>query len=500
MQLMGIDVGTTGVKAAIFDENGNLKGYGFCEYGILYGNHSYAEQDAEMVWKNTMNAIKQAVSQSDGQVDAISISAQGDAVIPGDRDGNALAFAQLGMDYRGKKQTAELIRIFGMRELFDLTGMRPHPMNSLIKILWAKEEEPNTYEKSYKYLTYADFILHKLGSDGFFIDYSMASRTMAMDIHTLNWSDQILTKIGIEKEKLSTAVPSGTAVGTINSSIADQLGIKSKALLVSGGHDQPCAALGAGILEENMALDSHGTAEVVSTAFCSLKLDDVMFEHYYPCYCHVVPNMYFTFSLNHTGGLMLKWYKDNLGYAEVVESERIGERAFEQIVKNTKPGPSPLLVLPHFNGSGTPTCDLESKGAILGLTMQSTRHDIVKAIMDSLAYEMRLNLDMMKKAGIKINTLRCVGGGARSPIDLQLKADVTGLQVSTLKTREAACLGAAILAGIGVGAFENVFQAKNMIQTDTIYYPNEKIHKEYDKKYCIYKGVYDTIKEITHQL
>ena len=499
MKLMGVDVGTTGVKAAVFDTQGNMLGYSFHEYDVICEKPGLAEQDAELVWKLTKEAMSAAAAQSGGDLAAISLSTQGDAVIPMDRQRRALGRAQLGMDYRGTAETAEISAALGDRHIFDITGIRPHPMNFIIKVMWLLRNEAELSEKVWKYVTYADFLLAKMGSDEPVIDLTMASRSMGLALESGKWCPEILNAAGIDAALLSQPVASGTIVGELDSALCAELGIHRGAKLAAGGHDQCCAALGAGIVNENMALDSHGTAEVISTAFRKPRIDDVMYNSYYPCYRHAVSGMYFTFGLNHTAGILMKWYRDNLGLAEVQQAQQQGERPFEQIAKTASPGPSPLLVLPHFNGSGTPTCDIHSKGAILGMTMSTTRYDIAKGFMDAVAFELRNNLETMRKAGIDIKNLLCVGGGARSPIDLQLKADVTGIPVSTLKVREAACLGASMLAGTGISAYAGAREAVSCIKTDTTYTPDEKMHMRYNDKYSCYNGLYDILKDINHK-
>lgn len=501
MHLLGLDIGTTGTKAVVFDLAGNIRGYGFQEYGVICEKPSCAEQDAEKVWEFTKVVIKQAVSQSKVKdIKSLSISVQGDAIIPVDKNIRPLHNALLGMDYRSIKQGEACARLIGERELFQTTGMRPHPMNSLTKILWFKENLPEIYEKTYKFMTYADFILAKFGAEPV-IDYTMASRTMAFDLVEKKWSFVILKKMDIEVDMLSKTVPSGEVIGEINPLLAQELDLPRNVLLVSGGHDQTCAALGAGVIEENVAIDSHGTAEVVSTAFNKPMVSDAMFDGYYPCYCHVKKGMYFTFSLNHVGGILLQWYRDNFGIAEVLEAEKLGLDVYKLMETKAPDGPSPVLVLPHFNGSGTPWCDLESKGAFLGLTMATTRHDIVKGILDSLTYELRINIETMKKAGIVIDELRCVGGGAKSPKWLQIKADVTGCRVATLKVREAACLGAAILAGTAVGAYESMDAGvKQTVSLKDIYEPIDNAYALYNKKYSLYQEIYRTLESINKRL
>lgn len=507
MYVIGLDVGTTGCKAIVFDLDGNIKGYGFHEYEVICSKQGLAEQDAERVWELTKIVIKKAIEEAKiksnldaSDIKALSLSVQGDAVIPVNKNILPLYNAILGMDYRTTKESKLCSETFGDKNLFNLTGMRPHPLNSLTKILWFKNNRYDIYKNTYKFMTYADFILTKLGADPV-IDYTMASRTMAFNLESKKWSNDILKRLGIEEDKLSKVAASGEIVGAISPTLADQFGLSKRLLLVTGGHDQTCAALGAGVIKDNIAVDSHGTAEVISTAFNRPMLNELMFSSYYPCYCHVIPNIYFTFSLNHIGGILLNWYRDVLGYAEVEEANKLGIDPYELMISKTSKGPSSVLVLPHFNGSGTPWCDMDSKGAFLGLTMATKREDIVKGIMDSLTYELKINLETMKKAGIKINELRTVGGAAKSPIWLQIKADITGFPVGTLKTREAACLGAAILAAKAAGGYSSLEEGVNRtVFLSKIYEPDIKMQNLYNEKFNIYKDIYGTIKNINKAL
>ena len=502
MVFMGVDVGTTGCKAVAFDPDGNILGYGFREYKVICDRPGWAEQDPEKVWLLTRAVIAEALNQSGAkeEVGVLSLSVQGDAIIPVDRNIHSLHPAILGMDYRSVRQRDRCGELFGDRNLFHLTGMRPHPMNSLTKILWLKENAPEVYEKTYKFMTYADYILCRLGAPPV-IDYTMASRTMAFDLERKQWSNEILDPLDIDRELLSEPVQSGEMVGEMDPKLAEELGFSGKVMLAAGGHDQTCAALGAGVVRENIAIDSHGTAEVLSAAFRRPVLNDRMYESFYPCYCHVKKDMYFTFSLNHIGGILLQWYRDNFGSAEVKEAEELGMNTYERMISKAPKGPSPVMVLPHFNGSGTPWCDLDSKGAILGLTMSTTRHDIVKAILDCLTYELRINMETMRKAGIRIDEIRCVGGAARSPIWLQAKADITGCRVSTLKVREAACLGAAMLAGTAAGEYPSLDEAvARTVRLNEVYLPDEASGEQYDRKYAVYLDIYGTLKDINKRI
>jgi xylulokinase len=497
MLLMGIDVGTTGAKAAVFDELGVQKGYGFEEYGVNCPEPGRAEQDPEEVWRITKRVIAKAASESGPDIGAISVSVQGDAVIPIDGNRAALAPAQLGMDYRGTVEAARCGELFGGKELFRKTGIRPHPINSIVKVLWIKNNEPDLFEKTRKFGTYGDFILGKLGSDEAVIDHTMASRSMAMDLASCSWSEEILGPLGIPAEKLGRIAAPAVRVGKLPSFLAGELGIKAGAAIVTGGHDQTCAAMGAGIVKEGMALDSHGTAEVVSTAFVRPRLDDLMYESYYPCYLHAAKDLYFTFSLNHTAGILLKWFVEGFCGEDAVEAEKTGKRLYElALQKDDDSRPSPVMVFPSFNGSGTPTCVTSAKGAILGLTLSTTRHDIARAINEALSFELKINLDTFKKAGIDISLIRCVGGGARSPIGLQSKADITGLSFAVLQVREAACLGAAMLAGISEGVYSGPSETAGLVHIAGVYEPEKAKADLYEPRFNIYRKYYNMILDI----
>ena len=500
MLLLGLDVGTTGAKAMVFTPEGECRGYGFSEYGVINTPDGYSEQDAEQIWKIAKSVVKEAVAGCGDEIGALSVSVQGDAVIPIDMDRNAIGPVQLGMDYRGLAEVALCGELVGDRRLFDISGMRPHPMNSIVKILWSKRNDTELYDRAWKYVTYSDYILGKFGSDEMVIDYTQASRTMAFDLKNKCWSKEILDALGISADKLAKPVPSCTVVGTIDKALASELGLNPDVKLVTGGHDQTCAALGAGIIRENMALDSHGTAEVVSTVFGQIRVNDEMYGSYYPCYCSLLRDKYFTFSLNHTGGMLLKWFAEELCRGDQAAAQAADRSIYQYLFDNMKPGPSPLMVLPYFKGSGTPTCDLTQKGAFLGLTLSSDRFDMAKAIIEALSFEVRVNMDSLRSAGISVTELRSVGGGARTPAGLQNKADILNMPVSSLKIREAACLGAAFAAGLAMNVYASPEETAAAVSIDRVYYPDPVTAAAYDERFDVYSCLYPALREVSGRI
>ncbi|MDR0601629.1 MAG: hypothetical protein LBG42_04545 [Treponema sp.] len=356
MLAIGLDVGTTGVKAIIAGMDGAVAGKGFHEYDVICRAPGLAEQDSALVWRRAKEVIGNAVAGCKNKKDikALSLSVQGDAVIPVDRNLKPLYNALLGMDYRTEEESRFLEEKFGARYLFEKTGMRPHPMNSAAKILYFTRKTPRVAEKTWKYMTYADYFLSLLGADEPVIDYTMASRTMFFSLDEKKWMDEILDVMGLDRERLSRPEVSGTGAGFLRGELLEEWGLQGPVTLVTGGHDQTCAALGAGVIRENIAVDSHGTAEVIGAAFNGIHTGDGMFKSFYPCYCHAKKDMYFTFSLNHTGGILLKWYRDQFCADETREAAASGESAYQIMERKCPKGPSPVFVLPHFNGSGTP--------------------------------------------------------------------------------------------------------------------------------------------------
>ncbi len=506
MNLIGLDVGTTGCKAVVFTEDGEALGAGFREYPIATDASGKAEQDAEQVWALCVEALRTATEHAIHRcgrrpdVAAIGVSTQGDAIIPLDRADQPTTSACLGMDYRSARQARACEARFGGEPLYRRTGMRPHPINALCKILWLREERPEAWTRTTRVATYADFVLGRLGAPGW-IDETMASRTMAWDLERRCWADDLLAELGLSPSLFARAVPSGTPIGRLAPSLASEVGLTGDVHLVAGAHDQAAAAVGAGALEDGDAVISTGTAEVLSTSFVSPGAPPALYPGFYPCYASALPGRRFTFTLNHVGGLLLRWYRDTWAAAEVAEAAASGRDPYDVILSALPDGPAPVLFLPHLNGAGTPTCDGVSMGAIVGLTLSTRRADVVKAILECQSYELLQNLDALTAADISVRRITAVGGGARSPAWLQVKADVLGLPIRTVEMNEAACLGAAVLAGTGAAIYSSIAEgARRAVRFASEYRPLSSAHAAYGQRYAVYKGLHGALRPIHARL
>lgn len=504
MTLVGLDVGTTGCKAVVFSEDGEVEGSAYREYGIDGDASGKAEQDAEQVWALTREVLREAVGAASAragrptEVAGLSLSVQGDAVIPLDGAGDPVHPAVLGMDYRSAPQARACEARLGGEALFRRTGMRPHAINSLCKALWLKEERPDAWARTRRIATYADFVLGRLGAPGF-IDRTMASRTMAWDLDRGTWAEDLLREVGVPADRLAQPVATGSPVGTLHPGLARQLGIEGTPVLVAGAHDQAAGAVGAGVLGDGDAVISTGTAEVLSTVFSSRTRAASLYAGYYPCYESALPGRWFTFALNHVGGLLLRWYRDTWAAAEVQAARATGRDPYDAILSGLPAGPSPVLFLPHLNGAGTPTCDPDSRGAIVGLTLSTTRADVAKAILDCQTYELAINLAALRDAGIRVERVSAAGGGARSSTWLQVKADVLNVPIRTLRTTEAACLGAAIFAGAGAGVYSSIAAgAERAVRFDRMVRPDPASHAAHAARLAVYRELHGALRPI-HQ-
>jgi xylulokinase len=501
MSLIGLDIGTTGCKATIFRADGSIVSQGRREYGIDTPHAGWAEQDAELVWRLTWQALAEACMAATGDDPpvALAISCQGEAVIPVDEEGRGLRPAILGMDTRTTEQNHWLAETFSGEALFARTGMPVHTINTLPKLLWIQRNEAETWRNAAQFLLYEDFFLRRLGGAAV-ISPCLASRTQMLDMMSGGWAEDLLDRCAIDPCRLAPVAQQGGVVGALRPALARELGIAGELLLVSGGHDQACAALGSGVIAPGRAMVSTGTAEVVEVAMSEPVLDATLREGGISVYRHVVPGLYLAMTLNHSGGLLLRWLRDTCGRWEVEEAARTGQDAYDLLLAGAPAGPTPLLVLPHFAGSGTPTLDTGSKGAILGLTFASNRATIAKAILEALTFELRLNLELLQEAGLTIEELHAVGGGANSPLWLRLKADICHIPLLVPQVTEAACLGAALLAGVAAGVYADYAAAAETVKQRRRVEPESAAVAAYAPRYALYQQVYPLLREFLHRM
>ena len=500
MSFIGLDIGTTGCKAIVFDERWEILAKASREYPILTPRPGWAEQDAKLVWELALQSLSEATAHSGSKPAAMALSVQGEAVMPVDRDGDPLRHAMLGMDTRTTAESDWLAAKFSAEELYRRTGMPIHTMNTLNKLLWLRKNEPDVWKSTHQFVLYEDFFIRRLTGNAS-ISHCLASRTQMYDLHAKTWAVDILDKCEIDGRRVAALAPEqGGVVGAVGRPLADRLGLEAGLLIASGGHDQACAALGSGVTQSGLAMVSTGTAEVVEVAMVSPVLSESLRRANISIYRHVVPGLYLAMTLNHSGGLLLRWFRDTLCRDRCAAAAESGKDAYDLILAEAPRGPTNLMVLPHFAGSGTPLLDTTSRGAILGMSFATTQAEIAKAILEGLTFELRLNLELLKQSGVEVAGLHAVGGGARSELWLQLKADICRTELRIPRVTEAACLGAAMVASVAAGACPDLqAAATGAVCFDRTVVPDDEMATKYDGRFELYRRLYPQLIHLLRQ-
>ncbi|MFO7929489.1 MAG: FGGY-family carbohydrate kinase, partial [Candidatus Humimicrobiaceae bacterium] len=294
----------------------------------------------------------------------------------------------------------------------------------------------------------------------------------------------------------SQPAPSGELVDYVREDIAEDLGFKRKVAVVTGGHDQQCAALGVGAIEGGIAADGMGTVECVTPVMDEIILKDKLFENDYSTRAHVVEGKYVSFVYNFTSGSVLKWYRDVLGTEEKKEAEKKGIDVYDYFFSQLNLEPSGMLTLPYFSGSGTPYHDPIAKGSIIGLKLSTKKIDIFKAFVEGLIYEIAFNVELAEKCGLRINELRAVGGGSKSDYWLKLKSSVLNKPIKQMGISEAGCLASMMLAGKGTGKFKIREAVADFVKINKEFEPDKKLREKYIENFRKYKKIYDLVSEL----
>jgi xylulokinase len=301
--------------------------------------------------------------------------------------------------------------------------------------------------------------------------------------------------VGIDDDLFSKVISSGTSIGRISEEIAAELGLPKSLILAIGGHDQPCAALGAGVINDGMALISTGSTEGITLILPKILSKYNLEESNFPREPFVINGVYNTLAYNHTAGFLLNWFIET--FTSKVPEEAKDTKVFKYFDSMCPEPPTRVFILPHFSGSGTPHMDVRSKGAIIGLNLATSKYEIYKAFLEGMTYELAYNLEFLNRLGVQINGMRAAGGGANSRIWLQIKADILNKEITTLECNEAAALGASILAAKACGDYKSLEHAiKSMVRLKDKFYPDKAKVGIYAEKLNTYKKIYSALKEI----
>lgn len=496
MNYIGIDIGSSGCKAIVVDENGQQLTSSQRDYEVRHSRDGAATLDSEEVINKCFDVMKECGARVKANaVRGIGISSQGEAFTALGEGGETLNNAMVSSDVRSDAYVQEWVRDFGEERLYQITGHTPHPMFTLFKLLWFKNNNVDAWKKTRYFLCYEDLLQYRLGIKPS-ISWSLAGRTMMFDVRAHAWNQDIIERVGICRDRLAVPVPAGTRAGTISAEAAARLGLSTDVFVVTGGHDQTCSALGAGVAEEGKAMLATGTVECICPAFKEPVWSSKLKENNLCTYDYSIRGLYATVAFSLTGGNVIKWFRDQLGSPELEEAKHSGKDPYDLLLNTMESNPSSLLVLPYFTPSGTPHFDTHTKGAILGLQLSTQRKDILKALLEGVSFEMRLNLEILESVGHGVAELRWVGGGSKSKLLAQIKSNVMNKKILLLNITEAGCFGAAMLAcSADTGRPVRDLASQWVTETATIN-PQPEHVRLYRERFEAYKMLYEKVKSI----
>ena len=490
MTLLGVDIGTTGCKAAAVSDRGVPLATAYREYPLLTPRPGWAELDPDVVWEAIRSAVREVTSAGVAPPRAMAISCLGEAVTPIDGRGRPLGPSIVSFDRRAAACHDRLVERVGRDSFERVTGMAPMPHYTVAKWSWLATEAPDVYRAAAKLVCYGDLVAARLGLEPV-IDHTMAARTLAFDRSSRSWDPGILEAAGVEETKLPTPAPSGTVIGAIPREHSLDLGLAPGAALVAGGLDQACAARAvgvgsAGVDSAGSALLSLGTVAVLAMVLAEGRPRPIAV----PTGPHVVEGRSLTVAGAPAGGAVLRWYRDVLGAADAERARKHGHADFyDTIVSSAAEVETEAIVVPHFAGSRAAFADPDSLGVMAGLTFATDRRHLVRALLEGVALETAVMAERLTAAVGPVASLRAAGGGSRSAVWMQIFADVLGIPVESAASSYAAAVGAALIAGSAVGAVDS----EATMPVAARFEPDEARTEGYRVKLVLYRRLYETM-------
>lgn len=494
--ILAHDLGTTGNKATLFDEEGALLASAFVPYKTSYPRQGWVEQNPEEWWRSLCESTRLLLHQSGvspNDIAGLAFSGQmmgaaavDDRVVP-------LRDAIIWADQRASEQISRVAERLSPAEVYAVTGHRLAPSYSAAKMLWVKEVESQTYEQTHKFLQPKDFVAAKL-TGAFVTDPSDASGTNLYDLTQGTWSAHMVDGFGIDPEKLPDIRPSTEVIGEVRRDVAAETELRPGTPVVIGGGDGCCAAAGAGVVREGVAYNVIGSSSWIALATTQPLLDPEMRTF---TWAHIVPGLFSPCGTMQAAGTSYQWARDQLAHCERTVAESLGLPTYEvmnQEVLQSPPGARGLLYLPYLLGERSPRWNPQARGAFVGLTIRHRHVDLLRAVLEGVAFNLRVIIEAFVSQGASIPVLRLIGAGARSPVWNQIMADIFGIPVQRLSvSEEATSMGAAVTGGVGLGIWKDFSQVDRMLQVLSEATPREECRDLYDELYDVFNETYGAL-------
>ncbi len=489
--LLGIDIGTSGLKCVLVNRDGQVLGHAFRAYTPDTPRPGWAEQDPEVWAEAALSAVREVVDRAGvgrALIAGLGLSGQMHSTVCLDKDGRCLRPAILWLDQRSAAQVAALREQIGTAQLAEWIGNPIMPGFMLASLLWLKESEPATWDRLAHVMLPKDYVRYRLTSE-LNTDYSDASSTALLNVRQRVWCSELLHAAGIPAEILPPLRESSTPIGQLTSRMAEVMQVSSGLLVVCGAGDQEAQAIGNGLIRSGLVSCTIGTGGQLFTPIDHYQFDLQLRLH---TFCHAVPGQWHWEAATLAAGLSLRWLRDEVLAGRYTYQEMVDAAA------TIEPGAEGLLYLPYLAGERTPHMDPSAKGVFCGLTLRHTWKHLTRAVMEGVVLSLRDGLELMQLMGLSIEKIIASGGGTQHPLWLQLQADILGAEVVRSETQEAAALGAALLAGIGTGLYSDSGMACDVAvrYSREVYQLRPAIAARYREQAEIYQKLYPTLAPI----
>lgn len=492
MYIIGADIGTTSTKAILFDQSGKILGSRSDEYPLHTPNPGWAEQTPDTIFRAVLGSVKGAVTRSGvdcAKIEGIGFSSAMHSLIALDEQFEPLTRAIIWADTRSTEQAERIKREMNGLAIYRRTGTPIHPMAPLSKLLWLKENEPELHAKARYWVGLKEYVIHKLTGE-LVMDIGLASATGLFNLETLDWDDEAISIAGIRKEQLPRPVDTTYVIRTCKKSYAADLGLNCEVPIVVGAGDGTLSNLGVGAIGPGMVAATIGTSGAIRQV-----TDKPVTDPDARTFCYALTKQHWVIGgAISNGGIVLRWFRDNMAEPEQDVAKRLGVDPYDVITRyaeKVSPGSDGLIFLPFLSGERAPYWNANARGVLFGLALHHTKQHIARATLESVMYGMHnVRLVLEEQAG-EAKEIRATGGFARSQLWLQIMADIFGREVVVAESHESSCLGAAVLAMVGLGLAPNIDVVHQMIRTAERKVPNAQAHGVYRELFEIYKQVYD---------
>lgn len=498
--LLGVDVGTTAIKAAVFDVEGTEVGSHSEEYSLLTPRAGHVELDPETYTSTFALAVRGVLRDlpvAAADLTVLGLSAQGETLLCLDADNAPIGRAIVWMDTRATAESEEIEAHFGRPAIHKTTGqVSMDAIWPAAKILWLRRHQPEVFERTAKFVLLKDYLVYLL-TGRLVSEDSLLCSTILWDINTRRYWPEMLRYLGLTEDQLPDIAEQGAIVGDVSLAGASDFGLPPGLPVSVGALDQACGALGVGNAVPGIFSESTGSALTSVTIVEQLALDPA---GRVPCFPAAIPGQYMLHNFS-TGGMVMRWYRDEFCAAETQIEELCGINAYyliDQEVKQVEPGSEGLIVLPHLQGSGPPDLDNYARGAIFGLTLAHKKQHLSRGIMEGVTMVLRRMIDSTAQLGVDVKEIISLSGGSKSDAWCQIKADATQVPVHTLRGAEsAACRGAALIAGVGVGLWDSaVPTARSAVEVDRSFQPQPENAAVYDQLFARYMTLQESLKPL----